>query len=235
MRHKSNLDERLKNCADIMPVMGVPDKNLKRMVEEYKNYLNLKEIFGNDNPVYLELGCGAGGFSIEHAKRFPNVNLLAVERMGNVLITALENAKKETLPNLRFLNIPVEVLECYLKSGEITRIYLNFSTPLPEKTRAKQRLTSPRFLQIYKNLLPVGGEIHQKTDSMFFFEYSLEQLSQIGFKLKNISLDLHRSEYAAENIITEYERKFSEKGQPIYRLEAVKSSHDFFSDENKSS
>jgi tRNA (guanine-N7-)-methyltransferase len=221
MRHKNNLDERLKNCEDIMPVPSVPDRNLKRMLEEYRNYLDLPAIFGNAHPVYLELGCGCGGFSIEHAKRYPNVNLLAVERMGNVLITALENAKKENLPNLRFLNIPVEVLQCYLKSGSIQRIYLNFSTPLPEKSREKQRLTSDRFLKIYRDLLASGGEIHQKTDSMPFFEYSLAQLSKNGFELKNISLDLHKSEFAAENIVTEYERKFSEKG-PIYRTEAVK-------------
>lgn len=222
MRHKNNLDERLSACGDIMPVFGVPDKNLKRMLEEYKNYLDLPALFGNHNPVYLELGCGCGGFSIEHAKRYPDVNLLAAERMGNVLITALENAKKESLPNLRFLNIPAEVLQCYLKSGSIARIYLNFSTPLPEKTREKQRLTSKRFLNIYKDLLPVGGEVHQKTDSMHFFEYSLEQFSLHGFKLKNISLDLHNSEFAAGNIVTEYEKKFTEKGMPIYRAEAVK-------------
>jgi tRNA (guanine-N7-)-methyltransferase len=115
----------------------------------------------------------------------------------------------------------VEVLQCYLKSGSVQRIYLNFSTPLPEKSREKQRLTSDRFLKIYRDLLPDGGEIHQKTDSMPFFEYSLAQLSKNGFELKNISLDLHKSEFAAENIVTEYERKFSEKG-PIYRTEAIK-------------
>ena len=222
MRHKTNLDERLQNCMDVMPILGVPDRNLKRMLEEYQNYLNLFELFGNDNPVYLELGCGCGGFSIEHAKRYPDINLSAVERMGNVIITALENAKKENLPNLRFLNIPVEVLQCYLKSGDISRIYLNFSTPLPETTREKQRLTSKRFLNIYRDLLCEKGEIHQKTDSMHFFEYSLEQFSTYGFKVKNISLDLHNSSFATENIITEYERKFSEKGMPIYRVEAVK-------------
>ncbi len=222
MRHKNNLDERLQNCADIMPVMGVPDKNLKRMLAEYRNYLDLKNLFGNDNPVYLELGCGCGGFSIEHARRYPHANVLAVERMGNVIITALENAKKEDLPNLKFLNIPVEVLQCYIQSGSISRIYLNFSTPLPEKTREKQRLTSDRFLNIYKDLLIKGGEIHQKTDSMHFFEYSLEQFSKNGLQLQNVNLDMHNSEFAAENIVTEYENKFLQKGLPIYRVEAVK-------------
>lgn len=222
MRHKSNLDERLAACRDVMPVWGVPDRNLKRMVEEYSAILDFKTVFGNDNPVCLELGCGCGGFSIEHAKRYKNVNLLAVERMSNVLITALENAKKEELPNLRFLCIPVEVLECYIEKGSIDRIILNFSTPLPEKTREKQRLTSNRFLAIYKKLLKDKGEIHQKTDSMHFFEYSLEKFSENGFTLKNISLDVHNSDFKKENIVTEYEQKFLNKGQPIYRVEAVK-------------
>lgn len=205
-----------------MPVPSVPDRNLKRMIEEYRNYLDLPAIFGNDNPVYLELGCGCGGFSIEHAKRHPDVNLLAVERMGNVLITALENAMPENLPNLRFLNIPVEVLQCYLHSGSIDRIYLNFSTPLPEKTRAKQRLTSDRFLRIYSDLLSDKGEIRLKTDSTFFFEYSLERLSVHGFTLQTVRFDLHHSEFAEGNIVTEYERKFLEKGETICYLEAVK-------------
>lgn len=222
MHRKNNLEERLKNCADVAPVMGVPDRNLKRLLETYRSYLDLPALFGNGNPVYLELGCGCGGFCIEYARRHPEVNLLAVERMSNVIITALENAKKADLPNLRFLNIPVEVLQCYLKSGTIGRIFLNFSTPLPEKTREKQRLTSQRFLNIYRDLLPVGGEVWQKTDNREFFEYSLEQFSSHGFRLKNISLDLHASPFAAENIVTEYERKFSDMGMPIYRLEAVK-------------
>ncbi len=222
MRHKNNLEERLLACRDIMPVFGVPDKNLKRMCEEFTAYLDLKAVFGNANPVHLELGSGCGGFSIEYAKRNPHINVLAVERMGNVLITALENAQKENLPNLRFLNIPVEVLRCYIKDGEIEKILLNFSTPLPEKTREKQRLTSVRFLTIYKQLLTKKGEIHQKTDNMGFFEYSLSQFSKYGFTLQDISLDLHRSVYAEDNIVTEYEDKFASKGLPIYRVVAVK-------------
>ena len=222
MHRKSNLEARLARCADVAPVMGVPDRNLKRLLENYRNYLDLPALFGNHNPVYLELGCGCGGFCIEYARRNPNVNLLAVERMSNVILTALENAQKANLPNLRFLNIPVEVLQCYLKSGSVGRIFLNFSTPLPEKTRERQRLTSKRFLDIYKDLLPSGGEVWQKTDDMHFFEYSLEQFSANGFRLQNISLDLHKSPFAAENIVTEHERKFSDMGMPIYRLEAVK-------------
>lgn len=222
MHRKNNLEERLLRCTDVAPVMGVPDRNLKRLLENYREYLGLAAIFGNENPVFLELGCGCGGFCIEYARRHPEINLLAVERMSNVIITALENAKKAALPNLRFLNIPVEVLQCYLKSGSIGRIFLNFSTPLPEKTRERQRLTSPRFLNIYRDLLPVGGEVWQKTDNQAFFEYSLEQFSLHGFCLKNISLDLHKSAFAAENIVTEYERRFSDMGMPIYRLEAVK-------------
>ena len=222
MRHKSNLEERLRECADVMAVSGLPDKNLKRMVQEYENLLDLTALFGNDNPVYLEVGCGAGAFCVEHARLYPDVNLLAVERMSNVLITALERAKRFSLPNLRFMNTPAEVLTCYVPRQSVSRIYLNFSTPLPEKTREKQRLTAPRFLAIYRELLSEGGLVCQKTDDMHFFEYSLEQFSANGFRLQNISLDLHDSRYADENIVTEYEMKFLGKGAPIYRLEAVK-------------
>ena len=94
MHRKNNLEERLLRCTDVAPVMGVPDRNLKRLLENYREYLDLAAIFGNENPVFLELGCGCGGFCIEYARRHPEINLLAVERMSNVIITALENAKK---------------------------------------------------------------------------------------------------------------------------------------------
>ena len=98
-------------------------------------------------------------------------------------------------------------------------IFLNFSCPFPKKSHASHRLTSPTFLKLYKELLCENGEIHQKTDNQQLFEYSLEQLSQFGFALKNISLDLHNSDFKG-NIVTEYEQRFVSLGQPIYRLEA---------------
>lgn len=222
MRRKRHLEDRLLNCSDVLVAKDYLNADTQEAVRTRKNLLNTAEIFGNFNPLHVELGCGLGGFCIELAKRNPDINILAVERISNVLVTAMERAKTENLKNLRFMNIPVECIQAYLKSGSADRIYLNFSTPLPKAGYIKQRLTHPRFLNIYKDILKPGGEVHQKTDSMHFFEYSVEQFSKEGFILKNISLDLHKSEFAEVNIVTEYEKNFSDKGMPIYRLEAVK-------------
>ncbi len=222
MRRKRHLEERLEKCDEVLLARDYLNKDTLKAIEEKRSILNYREIFGNDNPVHVELGCGLGGFCIELAKRNPNINILAVEKISNVILTALENAQRENLPNLKFLNIPVECLEIYIPENSVERIYLNFSTPLPKKGYEKQRLTHSRFLKIYSKLLKDNCEVHQKTDSMHFFEYSLEQFSSNGFALKNISLDLHNSDFASENIVTEYEYSFSSKGMPIYRLEAVK-------------
>lgn len=222
MRRKRRLDERIERCSDVLIARDYLTADTRRVIAEKKSLLSYRDIFGNDNPVHVELGCGLGRFCIELAKRYPDINVIAVERTSNVIITALETAQREKLPNLRFLNIPVECLQVYLPESSVERIYLNFSTPLPKAGYAKQRLTHPRFIEIYTNVLKEGGEIHQKTDSMHFFEYSLEQFSSCGYALKNISLDLHNSDFAENNIVTEYENNFASKGLPIYRLEAVK-------------
>ena len=209
-------------CSDVLIARGRPCLNLKEAAESYRAVLCLPELFGNSNPVRLEVGCGNGGFVAEKAKREPNFNYVAVELCSNVCLTAMERIREEGIQNVRFLNIPAEILECYLSEGSIERIYLNFSTPLPEKSREKQRLTAPRFLNIYKKLLRENGEIEQKTDSEQFFDYSLEQFQANGFTVKDITRDLHNSEYAKDNIVTEYEHNFASKGFPIFRAVAVK-------------
>lgn len=222
MRRKRNLEPRMQACADLLLVRGRPCLNLKEAAERYRSFLPLREIFGNGNPAELEVGCGNGGFVLEKARRNPNVNYLALELCTNVILNAMEQVKEAGVTNVRFMNIPAEILPCYLEEGSVRKIYLNFSTPLPERNREKQRLTAPRFLRIYRALLRNGGEIEQKTDSEPFFDYSLEQYVENGFQVKNISRDLHRSAYAAENIVTEYERNFASKGMPIFRAVAVK-------------
>ena len=122
---------------------------------------------------------------------------------------------------MRFLNCAAELLPCFLPPESIQRLYLNFSCPYPKYTYASHRLTHPRFLQSYRQYLAPNAEIHQKTDNMHFFEYSVEQFSSCGYKIKNVSLDLHNSPWQKENIMTEYEMKFSQMGLPIYRLEAA--------------
>lgn len=209
-------------CSGVLIARGRPCLNLKQAAENFRALVDYETLFGNSNPVRLEVGCGNGGFVAEKAKHEPNFNYVAVELCSNVCLTAMERVLAEGINNVRFLNVPAEILECYLPEGSIERIYLNFSTPLPEKSREKQRLTSPRFLNIYKKLLREEGEIEQKTDSEPFFDYSLEQFQANGFTVKDISRDLHKSEYAAENIVTEYEHNFASKGLPIFRAVAVK-------------
>ncbi len=132
---------------------------------------------------------------------------------------ACEIAKNKNIPNLRFICGSAEYIEKYIPDSCIERLFLNFSCPFPKNAYAVHRLTHRRFLKIYKNILKTGAEIHQKTDNMHFFEFSLQEFSQNGFGLQNVSLDLHASDFEG-NIMTEYESRFVALGQPIYRLEA---------------
>ncbi len=222
MRRKRNLEPRLEACGALLVARGRPCLNLKEAAEHYRALFNYREMFENDNPVELEVGCGNGAFVLEMARRHPDVNFLAVEVCANVVLTAMERIAAEGVRNVRFLNIPAETLPCYIPERSIGRVYLNFSTPLPEKGREKQRLTSPRFLAIYSALLQAGGQIVQKTDSEPFFDYSLEQYRAFGYVVTDVSRDLHHSAYAKENIVTEYEAAFAGKGLPIFRAVATK-------------
>ena len=221
MRRKRNLEARVEACAPVLVARGKPCKNLKVAAESYRALLDYPALFGRSAPVELEVGCGNGAFIAELAKRERGCDFLAVEVCTNVVLTAMERVMEEGISNVRFLNIAAEILPCYIPEGSIDRIYLNFSTPLPEAGREKQRLTSDRFLAIYKKLLKPGGEIIQKTDSEPFFDYSLAKFQENGFTVKDVTRDLHNSPYAAENIVTEYEANFSAKGLPIYRAVAV--------------
>ena len=167
----------------------------------------------------MEIGCGKGRFICELAKRNPNTNFIAIEVNPNVLCGACSLAEQEGIDNVVFIKCGAEILTKYIRPASVSRIYLNFSCPFPKKAYENRRLTNVRFLEIYKEILSVDGDIHQKTDNMGFFEYSLEQYSLAGFKLRNVSLDLHNSGFE-NNIVTEYEKKFSEQGFRIYRLEA---------------
>ncbi len=221
MRKKRHLEPRMEQCTAVLLARGKPCKNLKEAAETYRFLLNYAEIFGNSNPVELEIGCGNGGFLLEKAKREPQTNFLAVELCTNVILTAMERTMAAELQNIRFLNIPAEILQCYIPEHSVQKIYLNFSTPLPEKSREKQRLTSQRFLEIYKTLLKNGGVIEQKTDSAEFFDYSISQYEAAGFRVEGVTRDLHNSEYAHANIVTEYEANFTAQGKPICRCLAV--------------
>ena len=215
MRKKKHLEERLAQCENLL-LMQTEERDI-RAANSHKEYIDFPALFGNRNPVFLEIGCGKGRFAAEFARRNPDINVLAIERAANVLVTACEQSAD--IPNLRFMLGGAEYLPRYVEEGSVGRIFLNFSCPFPKKSYAPHRLTHSRFLEIYKPLLAEDAEIHQKTDNMHFFEFSLEQFASCGFALKNISLDLHNSGYDG-NIMTEYEELFSSQGNPIYRLEA---------------
>ncbi len=183
--------------------------------------LPLGSIFGNDNPVHLEIGCGKGKFVCETAKLYPGVNFIAVEKISNVLVEALEHAKAENLRNVYFLNCAAEVLQKYFEEESISRIYLNFSNPLPKEGYKKQRLTHPVFLNRYSTFLKRGGEIVQKTDDRDFYLFSLESYKSCGYKITYICEDLAANPVEGD-VETEHEKLFKERGKPIYRIVAVR-------------
>ncbi len=219
MRKKKHLEEKLLQCKNLIDIPPVTEDY--RTYIEKREYLDFVEIFGNDNPIHMEIGCGKGQFVSEIAKKNPEINYIAVEVNRNVICDACKKAQEAELSNIVFLHCGAEILERYIMPESVDRLYLNFSCPFPKKAYENRRLTNVRFLNIYRNILSKDAEIHQKTDNMHFFEYSIEQYTLGGYKLKNVSLDLHNSDFEG-NIITEYEHRFSSMGMPIYRLEAYK-------------
>ncbi len=222
MRKKRNFEARMEACGDLLLAQGANGiLNMKEAAANYRALVDFSAAFGNNNPVVLEIGCGKGGFVIATAKAQPNVNFLALEKMSNVILTPMEEVKKEGLENIRFLNIRAECLPCYIPERSLDCIYLNFSTPLPKLGYATQRLTHRNFLEAYKKLLKDGGKILQKTDDRDFFDFSLEEYKACGFALENVTYNLHENGNPEWNIVTEYEQKWVERGLPIHRVEAV--------------
>ncbi|MBQ8320691.1 MAG: tRNA (guanosine(46)-N7)-methyltransferase TrmB [Clostridia bacterium] len=223
MRKKRHFDERMAASEKWLLARGVGGiLNMKEAAENYRALVDYAAVFGNNNPVDLEIGCGKGGFVCELARRNPDRNFIALEMVSNVVISAMENAEKAGLENVRFLNIRAECLECYIPEGSIENIYLNFSTPLPKLGYATQRLTHRNFLEIYKKLLKKGGRVIQKTDNRDFFDFSLGEYEAAGLQTENVTYDLHGQGNPTWNIVTEYEKKWVEQGLPIHRVEAIK-------------
>ena len=185
--------------------------------KEYKGRYN--EIFGNDNPIELEIGMGKGNFIIDKAIKNPNINFIGVERYESVLCKALEKLEDKQLPNVKIICIDaIELDEVFDK--EISTIYLNFSDPWPKKRHAKRRLTSHVFLPVYDLIFKDEKVIVQKTDNVGLFESSIVSLSTYGYTLEDISLDLAST--GMENSLTEYEAKFMSQGIKINYLKARK-------------
>lgn len=176
------------------------------------------DLFGNDNPIHIEVGTGKGQFITGMAKANPNINYIGIELSENVVVLALQKVIDVELPNVKLLNVNANDLNNFFAQGEVGRVYLNFSDPWPKKRHIKRRLTYKTFLALYESILVRQGEIHFKTDNQGLFEYSLISFSEYGMLLKYVSLDLHNSDMEG-NIMTEYEEKFSNKGERIYRAE----------------
>lgn len=218
MRHKKNLEPRLDAVSDYLITVRNESLNFNDAVQE-NHIIDMQALFSNNNPLYLEIGCGKGQFACTFAQQNPDVNIICVEKVKNVIVLACEAAQEMGLKNIKFINCAAEYLQSYLPAHTFETIFLNFSCPYPKNSYASHRLTSERFLSIYKTLLKQGAPVCQKTDNMHFFEFSIESFSKNGYELSNISLDLHNSDFEG-NIVTEYEEKFSSQGFPIYRLEA---------------
>lgn len=208
MRRKKHLDERLDICSDLI----ITD------IAEYEG--DIKAIFGDNKPLRMEIGCGKGGFILETAKRNKDVNFIAVEKNKNVLVLAAEKIKNANLTNVKFLAGDVNMLRRYETESKCEIIYINFCDPWHKNSYRRRRLTHEIHLALWQKLLVEHGEIHFKTDNKNLFEFSLNSFSDYGMRLRNITLDLHNSDFEG-NVMTEYERIFSEKGQPIYRCEAI--------------
>lgn len=195
-------------------------ENSSYVIKDYGDMSgNFRAFFGNSHPIFLEIGSGKGNFLIENAKRYPNVNFIGIEKYDSVLVRALEKIELEEIPNLRFIRMDAKDVDKVFKR-EIDKLYLNFSDPWPKDRHAKRRLTSDTFLRRYDDIFLGKKEIEFKTDNRKLFEYSIMSLTNYGYTIDNISLDWHQD--AKENIMTEYEEKFSRQGQVIFHIHVFK-------------
>lgn len=177
-----------------------------------------KQLFENSNPIHIEIGMGKGRFIYGMAKEHPDINYVGIEKYSSVLLRAVQKMEEEPLPNLRFIRMDAEEIAEVFAKDEVDRIYLNFSDPWPKDRHAKRRLPSREFLARYDSFLKQDGQLEFKTDNRELFDFAVEELPFAGWKIDNITYDLHHDEEMMKgNIMTEYEEKFSSMGNPIYK------------------
>ena len=214
MRKKKNAQSRLLKCEKYL---------ISSPSEPFEDAAEVMSMGGA--PVYLEIGAGKGGFACAMAERHRDVAYFAMEKVTDCVVLAAEKADSEeygSLDNLRFVIDTADNLIHIFKMGSVDKIFLNFSDPWPKKGYAKRRLTHRRYLSLYMNLLREGGELHFKTDNVSLFDFSLEEIQAMGLECSFVTRDLHASEAAADNIMTEYEKNFSEQGFKINKLSLKK-------------
>lgn len=181
-------------------------------------------IFGNENPIHIEIGMGKGQFIMQLAKEHPDINYIGIERYSSVLLRALQKMEIEPLPNIRFLCMDASIITEVFDKEEVAKIYLNFSDPWPKERHAKRRLTSWQFFERYDKILARNGVVEFKTDNDNLFAFSIEEVAKAGWTLDAHTFDLHHDPVLNEgNVMTEYEEKFSSLGHPIHKLIARRS------------
>jgi len=207
MRKKKNLLSRLERCAD------------RRIIEPAQLRGKWRELMPQCRALHVELGCGKGRFTVETAAQNPDVLFIAVERVLDAMVIAMERAQAAGLTNVYFVGIDAVNLPEFFESGEVDRIYINFCDPWPSKGHAKRRLTHGNFLKLYRQVLKENGQIHFKTDNAPLFAFSVEEIPQFGFTLSEVTDHLH--ENGPCGVMTDYESKFYGEGIPIHRLVAT--------------
>ena len=206
---------RLRNVTGSREVIAACDYVVHNP-QEYRG--KWRELFKNEHPVRIEIGTGKGRFLMELAKKNPAINYVGIEKYSSVLIRAIQKQETDPLPNLYFIRMEAEEITSVFGTGEVDRIYLNFSDPWPKDRHAKRRLPSREFLRRYDEILIPGGVVEFKTDNHDLFQFALEELEPAGWHIKQMTEDLHHNEEMMNgNIMTEYEERFSSKGNPIYK------------------
>ena len=204
---------RLRNITGARDIIAESEYVVQEPTE-YKG--RWKELFENKGELHIEVGMGKGKFLNEMARRNPHINYIGIEMYSSVLLRALQKMELDPLPNLRFLCIDARILPDVFEKGEVDHIYLNFSDPWPKDRHAKRRLPSRQFLERFDQILKADGRISFKTDNRDLFDFAVEELEPAGWKAEVITYDLHADEVLCEgNVMTEYEEKFSSKGNPI--------------------
>ena len=179
-----------------------------------------KDVFGNENPIEIEVGMGKGRFIMELASLHPEINYVGIERYPSVLLRGLQKREKLELDNIFFMCVDAKNLSEIFGPEEVQTIYLNFSDPWPKDRHEKRRLTSGEFMAVYDQILKPGGAVEFKTDNKELFDYSLNAIPGAGWRIREYTYDLHHSDMGQGKVMTEYEEKFSSKGNPIYKLAA---------------
>lgn len=207
MRKKKNLAPRMDRCGSFL------------IRDPYVRQGKWLELMPRAREIRLELGCGKGRFTAGTAAAEPDVLFIAVERVPDAMVVAMERCVQAGLSNVYFIDANADQLPYFFDPGEVDRIYVNFCDPWPSKRHAKRRLTHGNFLRLYRQVLKPGGQLHFKTDNQDLFEFSVEEIPAFGFTLSEVTRNLH--ENGPVGVMTDYEAKFHEQGMPINRLVAT--------------